>query len=581
MYRFLVSTLNMQILMPFLPTTKEDLKRSGWNQLDIIIVSGDSYIDSPYIGLAVIGRVLSNEGFKVGIIAQPDVKSETDIKRLGLPRLFWGVTAGSVDSMVANYTATGKRRKSDDYTPGGINNRRPDRAVIVYTNIIKRLLKGSGIPIVLGGIEASLRRISHYDFKSDSIRRSILFDSKADLLVYGMGEKSVVSLAKALAAGRDYKDIRGICYISGEKPDDYIELPSYEQVLENDKFFIDAFHKFYRNNDPITGKGLIQQHGDRYLVQNPLARLMSMEDLDRFYELDFERDLHPYYKREGHVRALDTIRFSIPTHRGCYGECNFCAIAVHEGRTVQSRSIHSIKKEAKKIAGLPGFKGYILDMGGPTANMYGFECKKKLEKGSCPDKRCLFPEVCPNLKPDHSRQLELLRDIRQIDGIKKAFIASGLRYDLMFNDKHHCGAYLKEVVSHHVSGQMKVAPEHTQSQVLELMGKPGRDSLIELKTAFDNLSRSASKKQYLTYYLIAAHPGCSLADMRKLKKYVNEKLQIRPEQVQIFTPTPSTYSTLMYCTGLNPFTGEKIFVEKSLKGKEKQKAILIDKAMKD
>jgi uncharacterized radical SAM protein YgiQ len=271
----------MQILMAFLPTTREDLKRLGWNQLDIIIVSGDSYIDSPYIGAAVIGRVLSDAGFKVGIIAQPDVKSETDIKRLGLPRLFWGVATGSVDSMVANYTATGKRRKSDDYTPGGINNRRPDRAVIVYTNIIKRFFKSSRIPIVLGGIEASLRRVSHYDFKSDSIRRSILFDSRADLLVYGMGEKSVVSLAKALAACRDYKDIRGICYISREKPNDYIELPSYEQVLENDKLFIEAFHTFYRNNDPITGKGLIQQHGDRYLVQNPPAQLMSMEELDR------------------------------------------------------------------------------------------------------------------------------------------------------------------------------------------------------------------------------------------------------------------------------------------------------------
>jgi len=564
--------------MPFLPTTKNELRNLGWDQPDIIIVSGDSYIDSPYMGTAVISRVLSDAGFRVGIIAQPDVISGKDITRLGSPRLFWGVTAGSVDSMVANYTATGKRRKLDDYTPGGINNRRPDRAVSVYTNLIKRHFKGSSTPIVLGGIEASLRRISHYDFKSDSIRRSILFDSKADLLVYGMGEKSAVSLASAMDAGAEYRDIRGICYISREKPDDYIELPSYEEVLNNKKKFIESFHTFYHNNDPVNARGLVQKHQNRYLIHNPPSHIMSERELDRIYELDFERDLHPFYKKNGHVRALDTIRFSIPTHRGCYGECNFCAIAVHEGRTVQSRSIRSIIREAKRIAGLPDFKGYILDVGGPTANMYGFECRKKLEKGSCTDRRCLFPEICPNLKPDHSRQIELLTKIRQIDGIKKAFIASGLRYDLLFNDRRHCIKYLEEIVSHHVSGQMKVAPEHTRRNVLDLMGKPDTDSLLELKTIFDRLSKSVSKKQFLTYYLIAAHPGCNLDDMRKLKTFANEKLRIKPEQIQIFTPTPSTYSTLMYHTGLNPFTGEKIFVEKSLRGKEKQKAVIIGKS---
>jgi uncharacterized radical SAM protein YgiQ len=560
--------------MPFLPTTREEQEKLGWHQLDIIIVSGDSYIDSPYIGSAVIGRVLSDAGFKVGIIAQPDVKSDFDIKRLGPPRLFWGVTAGSVDSMVANYTATGKRRKSDDYTPGGINDRRPDRATIVYTNLIKQHFKGSPAPIVLGGIEASLRRISHYDYKSNRIRRSILFDSKADILVYGMGEKSAVNLAKAMDAGKEFRDIRGACYISKQKPDDYIELPSYEEVLKDKEKFIQAFQTFYCHNDPITAKGLVQKHGNRYLVQNPPSPLISTRDLDRIYGLDFERDLHPYYKKQGRVRALETIRFSIPTHRGCYGECNFCAIAVHEGRTVQSRSIPSILREAEKIAGLPGFKGYILDVGGPTANMYGFECKKKLEKGSCADKRCLFPKVCPTLKPNHDRQLEFLKRIRKIDRIEKVFVASGLRYDLLFNDQKHCRAYLQELVSHHVSGQIKVAPEHTENHVLELMGKPGVESLLKLRKTFDALSRSVSKKQFLTYYLIAAHPGCRLDDMQKLRKFANEKLQIRPEQVQVFTPTPSTYSTLMYYTGLNPFTGEEVFVEKSLKGKEKQKATL-------
>ena len=564
--------------MPFLPTTKNELRNLGWDQPDIIIVSGDSYIDSPYMGTAVISRVLSDAGFRVGIIAQPDIISGKDITRLGSPRLFWGVTAGSVDSMVANYTATGKRRKSDDYTPGGINNRRPDRAVIVYTNLIKRHFKGSSTPIVIGGIEASLRRISHYDFKSDSIRRSILFDSKADLLVYGMGEKSAVNLASAMHSGTEYRDIRGICYISREKPDDYIELPSYEAVLKDRKQFIESFHTFYHNNDPVNARGLVQKHKNRYLIHNPPSHIMSERDLDRIYELDFERDLHPFYKKNGHVRALDTIRFSISTHRGCYGECNFCAIAVHEGRTVQSRSIRSIIREVRQIAGLPGFKGYIPDVGGPTANMYGFECRKKLEKGSCTDRRCLFPEICPNLKPDHGRQIELLTEIRQIDGIKKAFIASGLRYDLLFNDRRHCIKYLEEIVSHHVSGQMKVAPEHTQRNVLDLMGKPGTDSLLELKTIFDRLSKSVLKRQFLTYYLIAAHPGCNLDHMRKLKTFADENLHIKPKQIQVFTPTPSTYSTLMYHTGLNPFTGEKIFVEKTLKGKEKQKAVIIGKS---
>jgi uncharacterized radical SAM protein YgiQ len=561
--------------MSFLPTTENELHKLGWSQPDIIIVSGDSYMDSPYIGTALIGRVLLDAGFRVGIIAQPDVGSGKDIKRLGPPRLFWGVTAGSVDSMVANYTASGKRRKSDDYTPGGINDRRPDRACIVYTNLIKRYFKESRVPIVLGGIEASLRRISHYDFKSNNIRRSILFDSKADLLVYGMGEKSTVSLARAMDKGREFLDIRGLCYISRQRPDDYMELPSYEQVVNDKKKFVEAFQIFYRNNDPITARGLVQKHDNRYLIQNPPAHIMPERDLDRIYDLDFQRDLHPYYKKEGSVRALNTIRFSIATHRGCYGECNFCAIAVHEGRTVQSRSIPSVLREAKRIAGLPGFKGYILDVGGPTANMYGFECKRKLEKGICSDRRCLYPEVCPGLKPNHGKQLELLRNIRQIDGIKKVFVSSGLRYDLMFNDKKHFERYLEEIVLHHVSGQLKVAPEHMVGDVLELMGKTGTDSLLELKRKFDEISGAISKKQFLTYYLMAAHPGCSLDDMRRLKKYVNEKLHIKPEQVQIFTPTPSTYSTLMYYTGLNPFTGEKIFVEKSLKGKEKQKAAVM------
>ena len=563
----------------FLPTTKQELNRLGWDRPDVIIVSGDSYIDSPYIGAAVIGRVLMNAGFRVGIIGQPDVNTDIDIKRLGEPRLFWVITAGSVDSMVANYTASKKRRKADDYTPGVINNRRPDRAVIVYANLIKRFFKG-GIPIVLGGIEASLRRICHYDYWSNRIRRSILFDAKADILIYGMGEKAVVNLAEHLNEGRDYRDIRGLSYISKEKKHGYVELPSYDAVLKSRGKFIESFHLFYRNNDPATAKGLIQQQDSRYMIQNPPSPLMSEQELDEIFALGFQREQHPYYRKQGNVRALDTIKFSILTHRGCYGECNFCSIAVHEGRTVQGRSRKSIIKEVANVSALSDFKGYILDVGGPTANMYGFECKKKMRHGSCEDRRCLYPEVCPKLRPDHSRLIDLLNGIGKTRGIKKVFVASGIRYDLLFKDKDYGGKYLKNIVSNHVSGQMKVAPEHIREKILALMGKSGTDDLLAFKAKFDMISRDLSKKQFLTYYMIAAHPGCSMDDMKQLKRFFRERLKMNPEQVQIFTPTPSTYSTLMYYTGLDPFTGEKIFVEKNIPAKEKQKAVVTQKRKK-
>ncbi|MBU3918115.1 YgiQ family radical SAM protein, partial [bacterium] len=384
----------------FLPTTKKELKSLGWDRPDIILISGDSYIDSPYIGAAVIGKVLLKAGFRTAIIAQPDINSDEDIKRLGEPRLYWGVTGGCVDSLVANYTALKKRRKSDDYTPGGLNNRRPDRAVIQYTNLIRRTFKNT-VPIVLGGIEASLRRICHYDFWSDSVRKSILFDAKADLLVFGMGESTSVEIANALNRNQSPEQIPGICYISKERKEDYLELPSFDEVKSNSDRFIEMFNLFYQNNDPQTAKGLFQKHDSRYLIQNPPAGYLTGEELDAVHDLDFERDLHPFYKKSGNVKALDTIKFSIPTHRGCYGECGFCAISVHQGRTVRWRGEQSILKEAALIADLPDFKGTITDAGGPTANMYGFECKKKLKNGVCPDKRCLFPEVCESLKPNH------------------------------------------------------------------------------------------------------------------------------------------------------------------------------------
>jgi len=561
----------------FLPTTQEEMRRLDWDALDVILVSGDSYIDSPYIGVAVIGKVLMQAGYRVGVIAQPDIHSEQDISRLGEPRLFWGVTAGSVDSMVANITASRKRRRSDDYTPGGLNDRRPDRATIVYSNLIRRYFKDTS-PIVLGGIEASLRRIAHYDYWSDRIRRSVLFDAKADILVYGMGERAVLALADRLQAGSDYRDVRGICFIGSEKPAEALELPAFEVVRDDKNAFIDMFHSFYRNNDPQTAHKLCQRQDTRYLIQNPPSEYLSQDELDQVYALDYERAQHPYYARQGNVRALETIRFSIPTHRGCYGECNFCAIAVHEGRTVRWRSQDSIVAEARQMTRHLDFKGYIFDVGGPTANMYGYECDKKIAHGSCPAKRCLSPELCPVLKVDHSRQLALLRQLRKVGGVKKVFVASGIRYDLLLADQEYGDAYLKEVVEHHTSGQLKVAPEHTEDHVLARMGKPGGRSLLEFKQRFDSLSRSARKKQYLTYYMIAAHPGCSEADMHRLKVFASQKLKITPEQVQIFTPTPSTYSSLMYYTEMDPFTREPIFVEKDLAGKNRQKQIVTGKA---
>ncbi|MBF0303130.1 MAG: YgiQ family radical SAM protein [Desulfamplus sp.] len=637
----------------FLPTTTKELSILGWQSLDVILVTGDAYIDSPSTGVAVIGKTLVKNGFKVGIIAQPDIDSDKDITRLGEPSLFWGISSGAVDSMVSNYTALKKRRKSDDYTPGGINNRRPDRAVIAYANLVKRYFKNTS-PIVLGGIEASLRRICHYDFWSDSVRRSILFDAKADYLIYGMGESAVIQLANVLkGAFNTPKDneaekkisqihkIRGLCYISkvpqlpdnllsndncpsgeiiskhdfpsdiyhSKPPFKYIPLPSYEIVKQDKDKFAESFHTFYKNNDPLTAHGLVQQQDSRYLVQNPPAFYPDTQGMDEISALEFERDVHPYYKQSGKVAALDTIQFSISTHRGCYGECNFCSIALHEGRTVRWRSEESIINEINKLTQHPDFKGIISDVGGPTANMYGFECEKKLKHGACQDKRCMFPNICKNLKPDHSNQIELLKKIRQIKGVRKVFVASGIRYDLIFADKKHGNKYLESIVKDHVSGQLKVAPEHTQPHLLELMGKSDkpalldnsnvmadtmrnknkiRDShtnshpfvnscLLEFKKRFDELSQTFDKRQFLTYYLMADHPGCTLDDMEQLKKFAREQLHITPEQIQIFTPTPSSYSTLMYYTQKCPFTGEQLFVEKNIKAKEKQKNVITQK----
>jgi uncharacterized radical SAM protein YgiQ len=560
----------------FLPTTIEEVHQREWDALDVILVSGDSYIDSPYIGAAVIGRVLENAGYRVGIISQPDINSSGDIIRLGEPRLMWGVTSGSVDSMVANYTASRKKRRKDDYTPGGANNRRPNRAVMTYTNMIRRYFKHTK-PIVLGGIEASLRRVAHYDYWSDSVRRSILFDAKADYLLYGMAEHSILQLVKGLKDNADITEIRGLCYIAKERLENHLELPSYEHVCRDKHAFIDMFHAFHKNTEPLNARGLAQRHGDRYLVQNRPAEYLSQKEMDAVYALPYQRAQHPYYEAQGQVRALKTIRFSINTQHGCYGECNFCSIAVHEGRTVRWRSEESVVAEAELIAKLPDFKGYILDVGGPTANMYGFECPIKLKDGACQEKRCIYPVVCPELKPSHTRQTALLKRLRKIPGVKKVFVSSGIRYDLMLADKTSGDAYLREITNEHVSGQLKVAPEHSSEKVLDAMGKPGHEQLLAFKEKFDRFSRDTGNDQYLTYYLIAAHPGCTQEDMYQLKKFASRELHISPEQVQLFTPLPSTYSALMYHTRLDPFTMKPIFVEKDAGKRERQKQIVTKK----
>lgn len=561
----------------FLPTTKEELRQLGWDRLDVVLITGDSYIDSPFIGVALIGKVLLSAGLRVGIIAQPNLASdsgaERDITRLGEPELFWGVTGGCLDSMVANRTATGKKRHKDDYTPGGVNNRRPDRAVIVYANLIRKYYKHT-VPIVLGGIEASLRRVAHYDYWSNTIRRSVLFDAKADFLLYGMADNSVIELARCIREKKDPSTIRGLCYISKTLPPGCCELPSYRDCAENKETFTNMFHEFYRNNDPVTAVSLAQKQDSRYLVQNPPAFSLSQKELDAVHGLDFERDLHPFYRAQGDVRALDTIAFSIATHRGCYGECNYCAIGMHQGRHVSWRSKLSILAEARRIAAHPDFKGVIPDVGGPTANMYGIECARKKTKGSCTDKRCLFPSPCKSLKINHGRQISLLRDLRSLDGIKKVFIASGIRHDMILSDRQNGLRYLKEVIRHHVSGQMKIAPEHCMPHVLEKMGRPDMESVLEFKTLFYQLTNEKGLNQFLTYYLIAAHPGCTDTDMRALYSFAQKKLGLLPEQVQVFTPTPCTYSSLMYWTEKDPFTGDGCFVEKTIRGKERQKGLV-------
>lgn len=550
----------------FLPTTASEMKSLGWKQPDVILVTGDTYIDSPQIGAAVIGKYLWKHGFKTALIAQPATGDGRDIKRLGEPALFWGVTAGSIDSMVANYTRLNKFRHRDDYTPGGVNVR-PNRATIVYTNLIRKHFKPTK-PLVLGGIEASLRRIAHYDYWDDAVRRSLLFDAKADILAYGMAEKTVLELAQAFRTGADWRKIKGICYIAPIPDGGNILLPSFAEVTTHKPSFRRMSMLFDQHADHPS-PGFIQQHGDRFLIHNPPPPPLSTAELDEISDLEFAGDAHPYYKT-GEIRALATIKQSITTHRGCIGQCNFCAIAVHQGRQIVSRSPQSIMAEATRIRQRPGFNGIIYDVGGPTANMYGASCRKGW---ACQNKHCLMPKICPQLRFGHPAQMEILRLLRGLAGIKKVFVASGIRPDLVMADQANGRRYITQLARYHISGQIKLAPEHSEPAVLKLMNKPPPESLLRFKDAFDSVCTALGEGYFMTYYLMAAHPGCTREHMQRLKSFLSSGLKTTPEQVQIFTPTPATISTTMYYCETD-MAGNKIFCEKNLPAMQKQKDLI-------
>lgn len=562
------------IINEFLPISKSDMEKLGWDQLDFIIVTGDAYVDHPSFGAAVIGRVLIDAGYKVGIIAQPDWRSVTDIKKLGRPRLGFLVTAGNIDSMVNHYTVSKRLRDKELYSPGGKMGLRPDRATLVYTNMIKRAFKKT--TIILGGIEASLRRFAHYDYWDNKVRRSILFDSEADLLIYGMGEKQVVEIAEYLNSGIEAKHINhvpGTCYLaeSTENLYDYVEIDSFEEVSTDKASFGNAFKIQYEEQDPIRGKTIVQKHRDHYLVQNPPVMPLNREELDRVHALGYQRDYHPAYEKAGGIAAIREVKHSIISERGCFGSCSFCALTFHQGRIVQSRSHDSIIDEAKVIMEDKDFKGYINDIGGPTANFRDVSCDKQLKYGTCKHKQCLFPKPCKDLKVDHTDLIELLRKVRNIDGVKKVFLRSGLRYDYIMADKDD--TFFTELCQHHVSGQLKVAPEHIAEEVLDLMGKPCGSIYGDFVKMFYNTNKKIGKEQYIVPYLMSSHPGSTLKSAIKLAEYLRD-IEYQPEQVQDFYPTPGTLSTAMYYTGVNPLTKEEVYVPKTGEEKALQRALL-------
>ena len=559
----------------FLPVTREEMKKRGWTQPDFVYVIGDAYVDHSSFGPAIISRVLESRGFKVAIISQPDWRNEESICTFGEPRLGFLVSAGNMDSMVNHYTVSKKRRSEDAYTPGGKTGKRPDYATIVYCNLIKRKYKQS--PVIIGGIEASLRRFAHYDYWSDRMKRSILLDSGADLLQYGMGELSVVEVAEALDSGLDIRDItfvRGTVYktrdVSGVC--DGIVLPDYDTLLKDRMEYARSFRIQSENTDPFSGKPLIEQYGEnRYIVQNPPMRPLTTQEMDDVYELPYCNTYHPSYEKEGGVPAIEEVRFSLTSNRGCFGGCSFCSLAFHQGRIIQVRSQESLVREATRMTADPHFKGYIHDVGGPTANFRQPACDKQLTKGACPNKQCLFPKPCKNLTVSHRDYLELLRKLRAIPKVKKVFIRSGIRFDYVMADKDN--AFLNEICRYHISGQLRVAPEHISDHVLDLMGKPRNEVFRDFCRRFEQINKKTGAEQFIVPYLMSSHPGSELKDAISMAEYIRDTGHM-PEQVQDFYPTPSTVSTCMYATGVDPRTMQPVYVPRKASEKAMQRALI-------
>ena len=561
--------------MGYLPITRKEMNKLGWERPDFVIVTGDAYVDHPSFGTAIISRVLEANGYKVAIIPQPDWKDSESVTIFGEPRLAFLVNAGNMDSMVNHYTVSKKRRKTDAYTPGGVSGKRPDYATIVYCNLIKRTYKN--VPVIIGGIEASLRRLAHYDYWSDKMKKSILIDSGADLLSYGMGEHSIVEIAEALESGLDVKDITfiaGTVYKTRDIEHVYngIILPEYSKVQSDKLEYAKSFKIQYENTDPFTARPLIECYGEkRYVVQNPPSKPLTMQEMDDVYELPYMRNYHPSYEKDGGVPAISEVKFSLTSNRGCFGGCNFCALTFHQGRIMQCRSHDSLVKEATLMTQDADFKGYIHDVGGPTANFRAPSCDKQLTMGVCKDKQCLFPQPCKNIKVDHSDYIVLLRKLRNIPGVKKVFVRSGIRFDYMLADSND--AFMKELCKHHISGQLRVAPEHVADEVLCLMGKPRNAVYQKFVEAFEQVNKKLNMNQYLVPYLMSSHPGSTLQSAIELAQYL-KKHKLNPEQVQDFYPTPGTISTCMFYTGIDPETMKEVYVPKTFEEKSMQRALL-------
>ena len=558
----------------YLPISKEDMIERGIEQFDFVYVIGDAYVDHPSFGPAIISRILESRGFSVGIISQPDWKDDSSIAIMGEPRLGFLVSSGNMDSMVNHYSVSKKRRENDSFTPGGIMGKRPDYATVVYCNLIRRTYRKT--PIIIGGIEASLRRLAHYDYWSNKVKRSILLDSGADLISYGMGERSIVEIAEALESGIDVKDITfidGTVYKTRIKENIYDAkwLPTFDEIKADKRKFAESFYLQYCNTDPFSGKRLVETYGNDYVVQNPPQKPLTQEEMDHVYALPYMRNYHPSYEKEGGVPAIREIKFSLVSNRGCFGGCNFCALTFHQGRIIQTRSHGSIIEEAKLITEDKEFKGYIHDVGGPTANFRAPACKKQLTKGACPTKQCLFPTPCKNLEVDHNDYIALLRKLRELPKVKKVFIRSGIRFDYLMHDKDK--TFLRELCEHHVSGQLKVAPEHISNTVLQKLGKPSVEVYNKFVTAYKDMNKKLQKEQYLVPYLMSSHPGSTLKEAIELAEYLRD-LGYMPEQVQDFYPTPSTISTCMYYTGIDPRTMQPIYVATNPHEKAMQRALI-------